>query len=119
MLPQPHRHADVPSSASHVLRVLSLGAGVQSTAVYLMALHGEIPPLDHAIFADVGDPARIHVGGVPMNLRTPLLIIVLAAATTLNHRDSSTISRCLTVFAMLLIFGLTALWIFSELPRRK
>lgn len=54
-----------------------------------------------------------------MNLRTPLLIIVLAAATTLHHRDSSTISRCLTVFAMLLIFGLTALWIFSELPRRK
>lgn len=74
MLHQPHRHADVPSSASHVLRVLSLGAGVQSTAVYLMALHGEIPPLDHAIFADVGEePEAVYahlrwmqsLGGLP------------------------------------------------------
>lgn len=54
-----------------------------------------------------------------MNLRTPFVILVLSAATILHHRDSSTISRCLTGFAPLLIFGLTALWIFSELPRRK
>ena len=34
------------------LRVLSLGAGVQSTTLALMAAHGEIEPPDLAIFAD-------------------------------------------------------------------
>jgi hypothetical protein len=34
------------------IRVLSLGAGVQSTVVLLMSLHGELPPLDLAVFAD-------------------------------------------------------------------
>lgn len=38
------------------LRVLSLGAGVQSTTLALMAAHGEIGPMpDAAIFADTGD----------------------------------------------------------------
>ncbi|MCX8476814.1 MAG: hypothetical protein MT490_13550, partial [Sphingomonas sp.] len=37
------------------LRVLSLGAGVQSTTLALMAAHGEIGPMpDCAIFADTG-----------------------------------------------------------------
>ena len=35
-----------------MLRVLSLGAGVQSTTLALMAAHGEIEPPDVAIFAD-------------------------------------------------------------------
>jgi hypothetical protein len=34
------------------MRVLSLGAGVQSTTVLLMSLVGELDPLDAAIFAD-------------------------------------------------------------------
>lgn len=34
------------------LRVLSLGAGVQSTTLALMAAHGEVEPPDVAIFAD-------------------------------------------------------------------
>jgi hypothetical protein len=38
------------------LRVISLGAGVQSTTMALMAAHGEIGPMpDAAIFADTGD----------------------------------------------------------------
>lgn len=38
------------------LRALSLGAGVQSTTLALMASHGEIGPMpDLAIFADTGD----------------------------------------------------------------
>lgn len=38
------------------LRVLSLGAGVQSTTLALMASHGEIGPMpDLALFADTGD----------------------------------------------------------------
>jgi hypothetical protein len=43
------------------LRVLSLGAGVQSTTLALMAAHGEIDPPDCAIFADTGwEPATVY-----------------------------------------------------------
>ena len=44
------------------LRVLSLGAGVQSTTVLLMALRGEFPEKpDCAIFADTGwEPAAVY-----------------------------------------------------------
>lgn len=45
-----------------ILRVLSLGAGVQSTTLALMTAHGEIGPMpDCAIFADTGDePAAVY-----------------------------------------------------------
>lgn len=47
--------------ASPKLRVLSLGAGVQSTTIALMAARGEIPAPDCAIFADTGDePAAVY-----------------------------------------------------------
>lgn len=39
-------------------RVLNLGAGVQSTAIYLMMLDGDIQPADIAIFADTGDEPK-------------------------------------------------------------
>jgi hypothetical protein len=43
------------------LRVLSLGAGVQSTTLALMAAHGEIPQPDFAVFADTGwEPAEVY-----------------------------------------------------------
>ena len=44
------------------LRVLSLGAGVQSTALALMAAHGEVGPMpDCAIFADTGwEPVAVY-----------------------------------------------------------
>ena len=43
------------------LRVLSLGAGVQSTTIALMAARGEIEAPDCAIFADTGDePAAVY-----------------------------------------------------------
>src|SRR5438445_13901754 len=44
------------------LRILSLGAGVQSTTVLLMALHGEFTErLDCAIFADTGwEPSAVY-----------------------------------------------------------
>lgn len=44
------------------LRVLSLGAGVQSTTLALLAAHGEIEPLpDCAIFADTGwEPKAVY-----------------------------------------------------------
>lgn len=43
------------------LRVLSLGAGVQSTTVALLALDGHLPPIQHAIFADTGwEPEAVY-----------------------------------------------------------
>ena len=50
---------DEPSSIR--LRVLSLGAGVQSTTMALMAAHSEVGPMpDCAIFADTGwEPAAV------------------------------------------------------------
>lgn len=43
------------------LRVLSLGAGVQSSTLALMIEHGELPPIDAAIFADVkGEPQKVY-----------------------------------------------------------
>jgi hypothetical protein len=43
------------------LRILSLGAGVQSSTLALMIEHGEIPMVDAAIFADVkGEPKKVY-----------------------------------------------------------
>lgn len=43
------------------LRVLSLGAGVQSTTLLLLAAEGRIGPLDAAIFADTGwEPKAVY-----------------------------------------------------------
>jgi hypothetical protein len=43
------------------IRVLSLGAGVQSTTLLLMAIEGILPGLDAAIFADTGwEPKRVY-----------------------------------------------------------
>lgn len=48
-----------PSSIRH--RVLSLGAGVQSTTLALMAAHGHFGPLDCAMFADTcWEPAAVY-----------------------------------------------------------
>ena len=46
---------------NHMLRILSLGAGVQSSTVAMMAKHGEIEPFDAAIFADTGwEPKAVY-----------------------------------------------------------
>lgn len=43
------------------LRLLSLGAGVQSTTLALLAVEGALPGLDGAIFADTGwEPAGVY-----------------------------------------------------------
>ena len=43
------------------LRVLSLGAGVQSTAVLLMMIEGQLPKADAVIFADTGwEPIAVY-----------------------------------------------------------
>lgn len=40
------------------MRILNLGGGVQSTTLYLMAVRGEIAPIDCAIFADLGEEPK-------------------------------------------------------------
>jgi hypothetical protein len=53
--------ATAKQPAAGLLNVLNLGAGVQSSVVLLMSLEGELPPIDHAIFADVGwEPAAVY-----------------------------------------------------------
>jgi hypothetical protein len=43
------------------LRILSLGAGVQSSTLALMSARGDLPRLDFAIFADTGwEPAEVY-----------------------------------------------------------
>ena len=36
------------------MKIISLGMGVQSTALYLMSCNGDLPRADYAIFADPG-----------------------------------------------------------------
>jgi hypothetical protein len=48
-------------STEPALRLLSLGAGVQSTTLLLLAAEGRLPRLDGAIFADTGwEPAAVY-----------------------------------------------------------
>lgn len=55
------RGEDRQGSRVSALRILSLGAGVQSTTVALMCAHGEIEPPDCAIFADTQwEPAAVY-----------------------------------------------------------
>lgn len=43
-------------------RIISLGAGVQSSAVLLMADRGDIPPVDFAVFADTqAEPDEVYL----------------------------------------------------------
>ena len=42
------------STEDHTIKILSLGAGVQSSTLLLMSCYGEIEKIDAAIFADTG-----------------------------------------------------------------
>ena len=63
--------------------VLSLGAGIQSTTVALLAIDGLIPKPSHAIFADTGwEPAAVYE-------HLARLEVVLSAAGITLHRVSA------------------------------
>ena len=48
-------------NAAPAIRLLSLGAGVQSTAILLLACERTIPPFDYAVFADTGwEPRAVY-----------------------------------------------------------
>lgn len=60
------------------LRVLSLGAGVQSTTLALMIEHGELPIVDCAIFSDtMSEPKKVyeHLDWLKSKISYPLHIV--------------------------------------------
>lgn len=62
------------------LRVLSLGAGVQSTAIALMMAHGEIEPAHRAVFADTqAEPAYVYQHLTWLVPRLPFPVDVVTA----------------------------------------
>lgn len=77
-----------------VLRVLSLGAGVQSTTLALMAARGEIAPPDLAVFADTGaepGPVYDHLQWLTSpNVALPFPVkIVTAGSLRMNLREGT------------------------------
>ena len=47
--------------ADDIIRVLSFGAGVQSSTLLRMMIHGEIEPAQHAVFSDTGwEPRSVY-----------------------------------------------------------
>lgn len=60
------------------MRLLSLGAGVQSTALLLLSESGVLEPFDYAIFADTGwEPAAVyeHLGRLQERCKTPIEVV--------------------------------------------
>lgn len=73
------------------LRVLSLGAGVQSTTLALMAAHGEIEPPDCAIFADTQwEPRAVYEHLAQLE---PLLPFPVYRVSAGNIRDDTIVRR--------------------------
>jgi len=89
------------------LRVISLGAGVQSTTMALMAAHGEIGPMpDCAIFADTGaEPAGVyrHLDWLERQLPFPVYRVMWADGLTKNIERATAGGR----FAVAPFFAMT------------
>ena len=61
-----------------MLRILSLGAGVQSTTLALMAVRGEVEPVDCAIFSDTqSEPKAVydHLARLRATLPFPVHVV--------------------------------------------
>jgi 3'-phosphoadenosine 5'-phosphosulfate sulfotransferase (PAPS reductase)/FAD synthetase len=48
----------IDKNRRRTLTVISLGAGVQSSTMAIMAAKGDLPPVDVAIFADTGNEPK-------------------------------------------------------------
>ena len=70
-----------------MLRVISLGAGVQSTTMALMAAHGEITPMpDCAIFADTQwEPCKVYVHLDWLEKQLPFPVHRVTAGSIVDH----------------------------------
>lgn len=72
------------------LTLLSLGAGVQSTTLALMACEGELPKPDGAIFADTGwEPAAVYAHLDQLEVELTKAGIPLHRVSAGNLRDDS------------------------------
>ena len=69
------------------LRVISLGAGVQSSTMALMAARGDIGPMpDYALFADTGwEPARVYDWLDWLETRLPFPVKRISGGNILDH----------------------------------
>lgn len=71
-------------TAEPASRILSLGAGVQSTTCLLLSALGELPKLDYAIFADTGwEPSAVyrHLDEVERRIARPANIPILRVSS--------------------------------------
>jgi hypothetical protein len=89
MLPLPNARTEGGPPSAIRLRALSLGAGVQSTTLALMAAHGAVGPMpDCAIFADTGwEPRAVyeHLDWLMSPNVLPFPVVVVGAG---NMRDN-------------------------------
>jgi len=72
-------------------RILSLGAGVQSTTLLLLSALGELPKLDYAIFSDTGwEPVKVydHLNVVERKIARPANIPILRVSSGNIRRDA-------------------------------
>lgn len=80
-----------------MLRVLSLGAGVQSSVLLLMSCRGELPKLDAAVFADVQwEPKAVYENLEWLKTQAAVAGIPLHTVSAGNIKESLLRSRPLT-----------------------
>lgn len=78
------------------LRILSLGAGVQSTALLILSARGLIPKLDFAIFADTGwEPREVyeHLDRLEREVAVPAGITILRVSTGNIREDALNVDK--------------------------
>ncbi|WP_020645787.1 hypothetical protein [Amycolatopsis balhimycina] len=76
--------------AGPVLRCLSLGAGVQSSAVLLLACEGVIPRFDVALFADTGwEPRAVYANLARLRAHAAKFGIPVRTVSAGNIRDDA------------------------------
>ena len=72
------------------MRILSLGAGVQSTTLALLSAEGRLPKLDHAIFADTRwEPAAVYAQFERVAAELTAAGVTVHHVSTGNLRDDS------------------------------
>ncbi|MFE6053104.1 hypothetical protein ACFQ6N_20280 [Kitasatospora sp. NPDC056446] len=72
-------------------RILSLGAGVQSTTLLLLSALGELPKLDYAVFSDTGwEPSKVyrHLDEVERKIARPANIPILRVSSGNIRKDA-------------------------------
>jgi hypothetical protein len=96
-----------PPEGTNIHRILSLGAGVQSTCLYLLIMHGLVDPIEAAVFADTGDePDEVyrHLEWMK-SLGGPRIDVVRQAETSLGdsliHGINSTGGRFASIPAFI------------------